>query len=98
MRISAEQAYAMEPLLQELAIVVVDRHYNTLAEVAPPRPNLYVLRLDNRVLFRYVTSDSTRLILRPYSLDFPVEILEAGSVNSWNDFLIGRVCLHLTAL
>ncbi|MGC8550775.1 MAG: hypothetical protein ACP5M4_13865 [Acidobacteriaceae bacterium] len=97
-RITADQASGMEPLLRELAIVVVDRHYNTLLEVNPPRPNLYVVRLGNRLLLRYVTSDSKRLLLRPYHLDFPVEILEAGSIDSLNDFLIGRVCLHISAL
>jgi transcriptional regulator with XRE-family HTH domain len=98
MRITADQAIAMDPLLQELTIVVVDRHYITLAEVAPPTPNLYVLRLGNRLLFRYVTSDSKRLVLRPYRLDFPVETLAVSSIDSLSDFLIGRVCLHLSAL
>jgi transcriptional regulator with XRE-family HTH domain len=98
MRISADQASAMEPLLRELTIVVIDRHYDTLLEVAPPRPNLYVLRVGNRLLFRYVTSDSKRLLLRPYRLDFPVETLDVGPIDSLNDLLIGRVCLQLSAL
>ncbi len=98
MRITAEQAIAMEPLLRELDILIIDRHHNTLLEIALHRPNLYLVRLGSRIMFRYVTSDSNRLILRPYRLDAPVETLEVSSIDSLNDFLIGRVCLHLSTI
>lgn len=96
MRVTADQAMAMEPVLQELSVVVIDRHYISLTEAVPPRPNLYALRLGNRVFFRYVTFESDRLLLRPYRLDFPVEALEFTSNDVLAELLIGRVCLYLS--
>ena len=98
MRVTANEASAMEPLLKELSIVVIDRHYNLLAQPAPPVSTLYALRLGNRFLLRYVTFDSNRLLLRPYCLDYPVEVLENLSRESLVDLLLGRVCLHLSEI
>ena len=98
MRVTAEQAAAMYPLLRDLAIVIIDRHCNSLLEAVQPLPSLYLLRLGNRFLLRYVTFDSKQLLLRPYRLDFPVEAFVVSSNDALNDFIIGRVCLHLAEL
>ncbi len=93
LRVSDDQARSMEPSLGQLSIVVIDRHYNSLVPVAPPRPNLYALRLGNKLLLRYVTFDSNRLLLRPACLDSPVDAIELASHDSPSDLLVGRVCL-----
>jgi transcriptional regulator with XRE-family HTH domain len=95
-RVTGDQATAMEPLLQELSIVIVDRHHNSLVPFAPPHPNLYALRVGNRLLLRYVTFDSDRLLLRPHRLDFPLEAMEIPPNDLPSDLLIGRVCLCIS--
>lgn len=95
-RLTAEHAAAMLPVLKELSLVVIDRHYISLVPVSPPVPNLYALRLGSRLLFRYVTFDSNRLLLRPSSLASPVEAVEILPAESPSDLLIGRVCVHIS--
>lgn len=94
-RINSEEASAMTPLLHDLSLVIIDRHYNSLVPVAPPHPNLYAVRIGNRLLLRYVTFESNRMLLRPHRLDFPVEALELAPGDSPSDYLIGRICLYI---
>ena len=92
------QARPMEPVLNANDIVVIDRHYNSLVPYQPPRPNIYAVRVDNAMLFRYVSFEANRLILRPYSLEFPVQLIELEPQLSPNDLVIGRLCNRLGPL
>lgn len=88
----------MDPVLKELSLAVIDRHYNSLVPASPPAPNLYALMLGSKLLFRYVTFDSNRLLLRPHSLAAPVEAVEILPAESPSDLLVGRVCVLITEL
>lgn len=97
-RITSAQAPPVEPLLTAGSIAILDRHYNSLAPLRPPHPNLYALRSGGQFLLRHVTFDASCLILRPQSLHYPVEMVELGSDETPSDYLIGRVCLCITRL
>lgn len=92
-RADAQQSAAMEPLLAPGAIVVLDRHYNSLAPYRAQQPTLYAVRCGAALLLRFVDFDEGRLILRPYSREFPVQLLPVGSHESPADYIVGRVCL-----
>lgn len=94
-RVPAEETAAMEPLLLPGALVLIDRHYNSLLPYRPNRPNLYAIRLDARLLLRYADFVSNRLVLRPYSLSYPVDLIEIDPGGRPNDLLVGRVALIL---
>ncbi len=87
----------MDPVLRIGSIVVIDRHYNSLAACRPPFPNLYGVRAGSHLLFRHVTFESNRLVLRPRALAFPVDLMELASQEVPSDLLVGRVCLCITA-
>jgi len=95
-RISAQQALPMDPLLRPGSIVVIDRHYNSLALFKPPHPNLYAVRSGTQLLFRHVAFDASRLVLRPRALEYPVDLLELTSSETPSDFVIGRICLCIS--
>lgn len=95
-RITPAQVPPMVPVFRVGTIVVLDRHYNSLAFFKPPRPNLYGVRLASQILFRYVSFDLSRLILRPHALDHPVELVELNPDETPSDLLIGRVCLCIS--
>lgn len=97
-RLSAAQARPMEPVLSAGSVAVLDRHYNSLAPNQPPRPNVYAVHLSNTLAFRYVSYDANRLILRPYAIDWPVELLKLGPEESPSDCVVGRVCVTITEL
>ncbi|MEO8737189.1 MAG: hypothetical protein ABI380_11695 [Edaphobacter sp.] len=97
-RADAQQSAAMEPLLAPGAIAVLDRHYNSLAPYRAHQPTLYAVRCGAALLLRYVDFDEGRLILRPYSRDFPVQLIPLASHESPADYIVGRVCLVFSEL
>jgi hypothetical protein len=85
----------MEPLVLPNALVLLDRHYNSLLPYRANRPNLYAVRQDARLKLRYVDFQLNRLVLRPHSIVFPVELIEVGTNEAPNDLIVGRVALIL---
>lgn len=97
-RADAQQAAAMDPVLLPGAIAVLDRHYNSLAPYRAHQPTLYAVRCGAALLVRFVDFDEGRLILRPYSRRFPVQLLPLAAHESPGDYLVGRVCLVFSEL
>lgn len=97
-RVTATQAEAMKPILSAHALVFLDRHYNSLAPYRPGAPTLFAIGLGNTVMIRYVTLDGGRLVLRPYSLRHPVELLDLQPGETAYDLLVGRAFLTLVDL
>jgi len=97
-RADAQQTAAMEPLLPPGAIAVLDRHYNSLAPYRAQQPTLYAVRCGAALLLRYVEFNEGRLILRPYSREFPVQLLAPSAHESPTDYLVGRVCMVFSEL
>lgn len=88
----------MEPLILPNAIVLLDRHYNSFTPYRPNRPNLYAIRHDTCLKLRYADFQFNRLVLRPHSIAFPVELIEVGVNETPNELLAGRVALVLNEL
>jgi len=92
-RVDAQQAAAMAPVLASGAIAVIDRHYNSLAPYRASQPNIYAVRSGSMLLLRYVDFDEGHLILRPFLREFPVQLIGLREGESPADYLVGRVCL-----
>jgi hypothetical protein len=97
-RADTQQSAAMDPLLAPGAIAVLDRHYNSLAPYRAHQSTLYAVRCGTALLLRFVDFDEGRLILRPYSRDFPVQLLPLATHETPGDYIIGRVCLVFSEL
>jgi transcriptional regulator with XRE-family HTH domain len=96
LRVSATQAAPMHPVLTPNAIVVLDRHYNSLAPYVSPRPSLYAVNIASDLSFRYVSFEADHLILRPHALEHLVELLSLGAAESPSSYIVGRVCLCIS--
>ena len=94
-RIPAADALPMEPLVLPDAIALIDRHYNSLMPYRPDRPNLYAIRHGSHLTLRYVDFLSNRLVLRPYNIAFPVDLIEVDPGKSPGDLIAGRIALIL---
>ncbi len=92
-RVSGADAFPMEPLVLPEAMVLIDRHYNSLLPYRPNRPNLYAVRHGAHLTLRYVDYLSGRLVLRPYNIAFPVELIEPDPGEAPNNLLAGRIAL-----
>ena len=97
-RLPAPDALAMHPLLLANALVLIDRHYNSLAPYRPNQANLYAVRQGSRLLVRYVEYLSGRLLLRPHSQDAPLDLLETEPEEAPTEYLVGRIILILNVL
>lgn len=94
-QVSAADAAAMSPILLPDALVVLDRHYNSLAQYRPDRPNLYAVRSNAHLVIRYADFQASRLVLRPHNRDAPMELLEMDGDRTPGDFIAGRVIVVL---
>jgi len=94
-RIPSPDALPMEPLVLPDAIVLLDRHYNSLMPYRPNRPNVYAVRHGSHLMLRYVDFLSNRLVLRPHNMAFPVDLIEVDPSESPGDLLAGRIVLIL---
>ena len=92
-RVDAQQASAMAPVLAVGALAVIDRHWNSLAPYRANQPNIYAVRSGSMLLLRYVDFDERHLILRPFLREFPVQLIGLREEESPADYIVGRVCL-----
>jgi len=94
-RVPSADALAMEPLILPDALVLIDRHYNSLLPYRPSRPNVCAVRHGAHLRLRYVDFLLNRLVLRPYNIAFPVDLIDVAPGEMPNDFIAGRVALIL---
>jgi transcriptional regulator with XRE-family HTH domain len=95
-RVDAQQAAAMEPLLPPGAIAILDRHYRSLAAYRAQQRTLYAVRSGSGaatgLALRYVEFDGGNLILRPLAVNHPVQVVAVGERETPADYIVGRVC------
>jgi|SRR5271165_1841688 len=87
-----DSARAMTPRLAPGAVLLLDRHYNSLRPYHRGMQNLYAVRFGTQCVIRYVAVASRRVILRPNNEQWPVELLEIALGRGFADYIVGRVC------
>jgi hypothetical protein len=97
-RVTQADAAPMEPLVLPDAVAIIDRHYNSLVAYRPGRANLYAVRHGAHLTLRYADFLSNRLVLRPFNIAFPVELIELGPGEGPSDPVAGRVVMILNEL
>lgn len=88
----SDDAMSMHPRLEPGAIVVIDRHYNSLEPYRRGELNMYAVRVHDALRIRYVETAGANLVLRPHNPSYAVEIVGLAEGNSVSDALVGRVC------
>ncbi len=91
-RADAEHAAAMNPVLQTDSIVVIDRHYNSLARYRPLQPTVYAVHSAERLYLCFLHFEANRLVLRPRNRNYPVRLVELLMHEQPTDRIVGRVC------
>ncbi len=97
-RADAQLTAAMEPMLTSGSIILLDRHYTSLAPYRAHQRTLFAVRCGAGLLLRYVEFDDGTLILRPLSINYPVQLLTLGPHETPADYIVGRVCLVVSEL
>jgi hypothetical protein len=97
-RITRQQSAGMQPVLPPETLAIIDRHYNSPVAYQPPQPSVFAVRVGNVLQIRLVEFENNRLILRPFKVDHPVQLLALGPHEMPSDLIVGRVCLILAPL
>ena len=92
------QAAPMAPILRANAIVIIDRHSNMPASGSPLARPVYAVRVGRQLQFSYLSFERNFLVLRPHSLDFPVQLLPVPLTVTPSSLVTGRVCTILLSL
>lgn len=85
-------ALAMHPRLLPGAIVLLDRHYNSLQPYRRGELNIYAVQFKDGCKLRYVELAGRSLVLRPHNQSYPVEVIPMAEGESLADYMVGRVC------
>lgn len=92
-RIGAEDARAMEPVIQPDALVVLDRHYTSFHPYEEGGVNLYGARLGARLVVRYAQFQEERVVLRAHVAKVKADVVDPEPGETAGDLLVGRVVL-----
>jgi peptidase S24-like protein len=91
-KVEANDGMSMYPRLLPGAMVLIDRHYNSLQPYRKGELNMYAVNLKGSSIIRYVELAGRNMVLRPYNQAYSVEVLPLGEGESVSDYLVGRVC------
>jgi hypothetical protein len=87
-----KEATSMAPRLLPGALLLLDRHYNSLTPYRKGEFNMYAVLKNDTCAVRYVEESESQLILRPHNQSSPIEIIAIAEGKSPSDYLVGRVC------
>lgn len=87
-----DNARAMASRLAPGAVVLLDRHCNSLLPYHRGAPNVYAVWTGTQRAIRYVSVSSGRIIPQPDSRDWPVELVEIAHGKGFAEYIVGRVC------
>ncbi len=86
-----ESGVAMRPRLLPGAMLLIDRHYNSLRSYRRRERNLYAVKSGSGCKIRYVELQGNQLTLRPENQECALGYIELGKGETFADYLIGRV-------
>jgi SOS-response transcriptional repressor LexA len=91
-KVDARDGMSMYPRLLPGAMVLIDRHYNSLQAYKKGEPNMYAVRKDGGCTVKYVELDGNNLVLRPHNQAYPVSVIRVDEGSTVSEYIVGRVC------
>ena len=86
------EGMSMYPRTAPGAILLLDRHYNSLAPYRKTEANIYAIRKDGSCKIGYVEALGHQLMLRPHNLAHPIDVITLADGEKPGDHIVGRVC------
>jgi len=91
LRADRDAGEAMRPRLAAGAMMLVDRHYNSLHSYRKREPNLYVVQSGSQWRVRYLELQGSQLALRPENQSSALGMVEVEKGKTFADYVVGRV-------
>ncbi len=92
LKADAREGMSMCPRILPGAMLLIDRHYNSLTPYRKGERNMYAVRKEESCTIKYVELADNQLVLRPHNQVYPVEILAVEEGKKPGDYIVGRVC------
>lgn len=86
------EGMSMFPRLLPGAVVLIDRHYNSLRPYRRHDVNMYAVHKNGNCSLKYVEVAGSNLILRPHNHAYPVEVMPLAKGRNAEGYIIGRIC------
>jgi transcriptional regulator with XRE-family HTH domain len=86
-----ESGVAMRPRLGPGALLLIDRHYNSLRSYRRHEPNVYVVKSGASWQVRYVELQGSQLTLRPENQESGLGYIQPGRGETFANYVVGRV-------
>lgn len=90
-KVDTQEGMSMYPRTTPGAIVLVDRHYNSLTPYRKGESNMYAVRIRGTCTIKYVETAGRQMILRPHNPAYPIEVITLDGQKP-TDYIVGRVC------
>jgi transcriptional regulator with XRE-family HTH domain len=90
-RADKDSGEAMRPRVLPGAMLLIDRHYNSLRSYRRREPNLYVVKSGDGYKIRYVELQGNQLTLRPENQNSGLGFVELQKGKTFADYVVGRV-------
>ncbi len=90
-KLDRKDATSLKPRIGRSAVLLLDRHYNSLRPYHKNDQNLYAVRKSRGLVVRYVEPGDRILVLRSHNPDTPVEVMPILEGLSPSDLIVGRV-------
>lgn len=90
-RADKDSGAAMRPRLMAGAMLLIDRHYNSLRRYRRNELNLYVVKSGEMCKVCYVELHGSQLTLRPENLECDLGYVEMQKGDTFTDYIVGRV-------
>jgi hypothetical protein len=91
-KVDAQEGMSMYPRIMPGAILLLDRHYNSLTPYRKGESNIYAVRKNETCTIKYVEIADRHLILRPHNPAYPIEVINLEDGQKPGDHIVGRVC------
>jgi len=83
---------SMYPRILPGAVVLIDRHYNSVVPYRRGETNIYAVQAKEGCKLRYVEVAGANLVLGPHNTTYPVQVMSLEAGESAQDFIVGRIC------
>jgi hypothetical protein len=90
-KVEAREGMSMYPRLLPGALVVIDRHYNSLKPYRKQERNLYAIRRKDQCVLKYLEQSGKQFVLRPENPAYAVEVLHLDPGESIASRIVGRI-------
>jgi hypothetical protein len=97
-RIDKQEAHTMGGLAAEGALIVIDRHYNSIRDHHPKPRGLYAVLDGNKLVLGYADAIGRHLVIQPRTTGMRAKVIYLDPNGDAGEYIIGRIVMITNVL